>query len=501
MEDDSLIEQSYMDSNKKASIFMRVLVALFSLFLALNYTIYFTTQHNNTQLLNCASITISTILILGTSFFANAKAFNRLAPIVLEICMFFLYSTFGQNVIILWALPIAIAGLYLDKKLINQNMLFVAILFLISCVINCFITTGGGAFNIASYIIVFFGELLIVCLAIKFVCDKAIYLFTSSLQQNAKLTELGNQTYDTCKSIGSAINELCSSLDESTTGIKELSQMSTDIMSNSDHVAQTALDAQQSVNSIFDSIQKTNDNSSEVEVLTTKVGELTLVNHENIVHLTDKVNEISTATENSKIAFNELYKSTEEISNALKIIDSVASQTNLLSLNASIEAARAGEAGKGFSVVATEIKTLAEQTLESASYINKIVDAINTNTESSLKTVNATAQMVSENVELLNHTQKDFETMSDMQHQSIDKIRHSAQLIKQLTSEIVTVQKIINGNLIDCKDINESIQNTTATIEELNATFQQISTFSDTINDNTKALLVSQANSQQIQES
>lgn len=62
-----------------------------------------------------------------------------------------------------------------------------------------------------------------------------------------------------------------------------------------------------------------------------------------------------------------------EIQEATELIASIASQTNLLSLNASIEAARAGEQGRGFAVVAGEIRTLADQCSESADKIANVV--------------------------------------------------------------------------------------------------------------------------------
>lgn len=82
-----------------------------------------------------------------------------------------------------------------------------------------------------------------------------------------------------------------------------------------------------------------------------------------------------------KVAIGEISKCSEEIRSIIQVIEDIASQTNLLSLNASIEAARAGEAGRGFAVVAEQVKNLAEQSTEAAGETTKLIvstiDAVN----------------------------------------------------------------------------------------------------------------------------
>jgi methyl-accepting chemotaxis protein len=78
----------------------------------------------------------------------------------------------------------------------------------------------------------------------------------------------------------------------------------------------------------------------------------------------------------------ELVDAATEIGHVVELIRGIASQTNLLALNATIEAARAGEAGKGFSVVANEVKTLANQTARATEDIARQIEAIQRQTSS-----------------------------------------------------------------------------------------------------------------------
>jgi methyl-accepting chemotaxis protein len=84
--------------------------------------------------------------------------------------------------------------------------------------------------------------------------------------------------------------------------------------------------------------------------------------------------------QNTNATVTKLGESSAEIGNVIKVITSIAEQTNLLALNATIEAARAGEAGKGFAVVASEVKDLAQETAKATEDISQRVEAIQTDT-------------------------------------------------------------------------------------------------------------------------
>ncbi|WP_239075351.1 methyl-accepting chemotaxis protein [Planosporangium flavigriseum] len=98
---------------------------------------------------------------------------------------------------------------------------------------------------------------------------------------------------------------------------------------------------------------------------------------------------------------SQLGQSSVEIGNVIKVITSIAEQTNLLALNATIEAARAGEAGKGFAVVASEVKDLAQETAKATEDISRRIDAIQSDTEAA---VQAIAQITEVIEKISNHS-------------------------------------------------------------------------------------------------
>jgi methyl-accepting chemotaxis protein len=93
---------------------------------------------------------------------------------------------------------------------------------------------------------------------------------------------------------------------------------------------------------------------------------------------------------------SKLGESSAEIGNVIKVITSIAEQTNLLALNATIEAARAGEAGKGFAVVASEVKDLAQETARATEDISRRVEAIQADTSGAVAAIEQITRVIAQ---------------------------------------------------------------------------------------------------------
>ncbi|MBO7386302.1 MAG: cache domain-containing protein [Lachnospiraceae bacterium] len=178
--------------------------------------------------------------------------------------------------------------------------------------------------------------------------------------------------------------------------------------------------------------------------------------------------------------------STNESANAISeltdAINSIASQTNLLSLNASIEAARAGEAGKGFAVVASEISTLADQSKQSADKINEIVVRLIKDASESVEVMKVLSENVVEQEQQLSATQEDMEKMQT----NITGVAESADDIADKISNLRSDNEGLGQIIEDLSAISEenaaSTEETNASVEELSATFQMINDDADGLN-------------------
>ena len=87
----------------------------------------------------------------------------------------------------------------------------------------------------------------------------------------------------------------------------------------------------------------------------------------------DRTNESETVVQNAIAAMHKIKDSSDRIAQVISVIDDIAAQTNLLSLNAAIEAARAGAAGRGFAVVASEVRQLSQRSADSAREISELI--------------------------------------------------------------------------------------------------------------------------------
>lgn len=228
------------------------------------------------------------------------------------------------------------------------------------------------------------------------------------------------------------------------------------------------------INALSDQIHSVYDYMDEISNLSAKTDE-TINNSIEVIddlsHKSKQTTDITKAILTDIVSLSELSKSIE---NFVDIINQIASQTNLLSLNASIEAARAGEAGRGFAVVAEEIRNLADQSLQSAEQIGGIVGQIQKQTKQTVDAVRTADEIVSSQSGSLDKAMTAFQSISEHMKAMVEylsKFSEGMEIIentkKDAVNAITNISAVSQETSASSSQVDENVKKQKESVEEL----------------------------------
>jgi len=269
--------------------------------------------------------------------------------------------------------------------------------------------------------------------------------------------------------VASSVETCNEAKNEITGAVEEVSRGAVEMAESVQNTASSMSEMGTGIEEIATLTETANENASMVNEIASEakeqLGKLIKANRDTI-GITDEVAEgIISASEAAK-----------EISKAATAIADIASQTNLLSLNASIEAARAGEAGRGFAVVASEISSLAAQSDKSAKEIQKIIDNIVERSEKNTELAGLIKESVGNEGTVLSSVSESFEKVTEKVSDttgSISDIAVKAGALdvskNSVLDEISTLSSISEENAASSQETNASAEELGANIEGINA--------------------------------
>lgn len=226
-------------------------------------------------------------------------------------------------------------------------------------------------------------------------------------------------------------------LDASQSKIHELNQFQRKILEVSDELLALSEQTNAAVELLISNSTVVTQNVQESTAQSSETQKLALEGRSQIEELSKQMHMISSDTDTASTMVSKLYQSFQDISDVITLVQEIANQTNLLSLNSAIEAARAGEHGKGFAVVADEVRKLADQTKLAINNIKTLINTANSYMDETVSSIQNVTGIVQTGLKRTEYTENAFQRI-------LDQIQRNLQAIKDIEKQIAQLNETIH---------------------------------------------------------
>lgn len=258
--------------------------------------------------------------------------------------------------------------------------------------------------------------------------------FANKLVQASEKGHVTAGTEHESKQIANSFNFLIKNVNQFIDELDKISEETLDVSRNlasSTNITTNNMDSvTTAVNNFSTMTDKLNENSVQISNNAAKVDNLARNGMEKIMNLENMMDSIKDDAAKATTQINELHAAAGKIENILNIISEIANSTRMLALNASIEAARAGNTGKGFTVVAREIKNLAQDTQSSLKDISSVVKNLKEHIQRAVDTISTNNEEIINCEGLMKETSGTFGRIKNDMESMVESIAATTEVSK-----------------------------------------------------------------------
>ncbi|MBW2229957.1 MAG: hypothetical protein JRG92_12865 [Deltaproteobacteria bacterium] len=273
------------------------------------------------------------------------------------------------------------------------------------------------------------------------VSGSAQALNVSVEESSSSILELGaagDELNDTASVLSSKVDEVSGSIEEMVRSVKQVS-------ATTEGLSQAASETSSSMEEMASAMRAVDTTAEATASLSSEVVGFAESGRQKVSQTIEGMEEIRDATEAAERVILGLGARAKEIGGILDVIDDVADETNLLALNAAIIAAQAGEHGRAFSVVADEIKELADRVLSSTKEIGQLIRSVQEETDNAVGAITVGTQSVATGVERSAEAGTALEAINRASRESGSRIGEIVSAVREQTKATIHVVTLMEG--------------------------------------------------------
>ncbi len=337
---------------------------------------------------------------------------------------------------------------------------------------------------------------------------KGDFTVTFTSKRKDEFHILTEEIQETFQNVNTLIKQVKASSSEVQLSSSDLSRTSEQFLTSAENISNAMNEIEQGINqqakNAEECLNQMDSLSQRIELVsdsTKEIGQIADNTKKRIIEGTSATDELNQQTSSTITITTDIIHEIEKlavksssINNIINVINDIANQTNLLSLNASIEAARAGEYGKGFAVVASEIRTLAEMSKSSVNDIKKIINSIQADTagvveiakraenvltlqESAVRNTTESYQDIHESVEklvvFLNYITENISNINDARISTLEAVESISAVLEEIAASSNNVNQVSTDQLTAVSSLNESVTTLSTNADHLVRTVQK----------------------------